>query len=94
MSELEKPKTKKCTGCGECCLSEKCGAAVIAFGDKDDICPALRLISPGFYRCGIVLAEQEAVRILEYPGIEPLISDALGIGTACTNDFKKGVVNA
>jgi len=86
---LEKPDSGACTGCGECCLNEKCGAAVIAFGDKDDICPALRLISPGFYRCGLVLVEQEAIRILSsYPGIEPLVSRALGIGEGCTNDFK------
>jgi len=83
---LEKPGPNACTGCGLCCLSEKCGAAVIAFGDSYEICPALRLISDGFYRCGLVLAEQEAIKF-NITSSTP-ISEALGIGKGCTNDMK------
>lgn len=75
----------ECNGCGKCCLSEKCGAAVIAFGDKDEICPALRLVD-NIYRCGLVLVEKEAMthKVLA----EPLVAFALGIGVGCTNELK------
>jgi len=78
---------EKCTGCGQCCLAEKCGAAVIAFGDKDEICPALRHVD-NIYRCGLVLVEQEAMthKVLS----EPIVSFALGIGVGCTNECKNG----
>lgn len=68
-----------CTGCGQCCLSEKCGAALIAFGDKDEICPALHFVREGYYRC--LLIELENVS-----GLSPLIRKALAIGMGCTNE--------
>ena len=70
---------KDCIGCGQCCLAEKCDASKIAFGDKDEICPALYLVKNGFYRCLIIQWE-------EFSNTEPLIKNALGIGIGCTND--------
>ncbi len=69
----------KCTGCGQCCLAEKCQAAIMVFGDKDEICPFLKFIKPGFYRC--LLIEWET-----YSGMQPLIKAALAIGKGCTNE--------
>ena len=68
----------ECTGCGQCCLSEKCEAAVIAVGAKDEICPFLTLIHPGFYRCLLIALEESF-------GLTPLLKKALAVGTGCTN---------
>ena len=72
---------KPCTGCGQCCLAEKCQAAKIAVGNSDEICPFLRLVGPGFYRC--LLVEWES-----FAGLNPIIKDALAIGIGCTNEAK------
>jgi hypothetical protein len=75
---------KECTGCGQCCLAEKCEAAKIAFGDKDEICPALRFVCEGFYRC--LLIEWES-----FAHGRSLIKKALGIGMGCTNEEREAV---
>jgi len=74
----------ECTGCGQCCLSEKCQAAAIVFGDKDEICPFLFLAAPGFYRCRLLQWE-------EISGLKPLIKNALAAGKGCTNEAKRMV---
>lgn len=71
-----------CSGCGRCCLSEQCHASMIVLGDIGAICPFLRLVEPGFYRCRLV--EMEAAS-----GAEPLIARALGIGKGCTNETEE-----
>ncbi len=70
---------KNCNGCGQCCLTEKCEAAEIAVGDYDKICPFLRLISPGFYRCLLILWET-------FDNLEPMLKEDLGIGIGCPNE--------
>ncbi len=72
---------KPCTGCGECCLSEKCEAAKIVFGDKDEICPFLHLVSDSFYRCKLIEMEDKS-------GLSPMIREALAIDKGCTNEAK------
>ena len=74
----------ECTGCGQCCLTEKCLASDIATGSEDNtICPFLHFINPDFYRC--MLVEMESW--LDMP---PLVKQSLGIGVGCTNGYKKG----
>jgi len=75
----------KCTGCGQCCLSEKCQAAVIAVGDSDEICPFLKLIRPDFYRCLLVDLEQ-------FFGVKPVIKKALAIDKGCTKPHNSNQV--
>ena len=72
---------KPCTGCGECCLSYKCELSTLAFGKSETICPFLRFVRPGFYRCKFIEMEN-------FLGLDPLAKKALGIGLGCTNDFK------
>jgi len=55
---------------------------MIVLGDIGAICPFLRLVEPGFYRCRLV--EMEAAS-----GAEPLIARALGIGKGCTNETEE-----
>jgi hypothetical protein len=62
-------------------LSEQCEASKIAVGSSDNICPFLKLSSPGFYRCLLVELEEST-------DLDPLIKNALAIGFGCTNDFK------
>jgi hypothetical protein len=71
----------ECTGCGRCCLGGKCPAGEIAFGMKDEICPALVLVRPGFYRCMLMVIESEN-------NLNPIIKDHLLVGHGCTNEFR------
>lgn len=75
-------EVKPCTGCGECCLSEKCQEAKIAVGNSDEICPFLRLVKPGYYRCFLV-------ELASCTDLEPIVKEGLGIGVGCTNEFKE-----
>lgn len=70
-----------CTRCGQCCLSEKCDASVMVFGQSNTICPFLRFIEVDFYSC--LLIEMEI-----FSQKEPLVQKALAIGTGCTNGAK------
>jgi hypothetical protein len=54
----------------------------MVFGDKDEICPFLQFVRPGFYRCRLI--EIESVS-----GLDPIIRNALGVGVGCTNEERQ-----
>ena len=80
---IQKPDyDEPCNGCGHCCSESLCVAAMLALGrepnhvDEDaGPCPFLRYVEDKF-RCGLVLIEKES-------GMEPIISQGLGIGVGC-----------
>lgn len=71
----------ECTGCGQCCLGGKCVAGEMAFGSKDEICPALILLRNNYYRCMLMVIETES-------GLEPILKTHLLEGHGCTNEFR------
>jgi hypothetical protein len=75
-----KREMKPCNGCGQCCLAEKCQATKI-ISPMEELCPYLRFVSDGFYRCKLV--EWEGIS-----GLPPMIKEALAIGQGCTNETK------
>ena len=79
----EKPRNgESCNGCGFCCAAERCQAAVISLGEGPGPCP-LMIFHSGRFWCLLVETEREA-------GMDPLIANALGIGSGCTvEDFEK-----
>jgi hypothetical protein len=72
-----------CTGCGLCCLSQRCGAAVAVAGELDAICPFLEYIQDR-YICKLVATEAMS-------DLEPILAEALGIGSGCPNEADRGM---
>lgn len=74
MPSPEKPKFgSPCNHCGLCCQSQICPAGEKAFPGLKPPCPAL---TPDRL-CLLVLLEAKA-------GFQPLLANALGIGTGCS----------
>lgn len=85
-SIISKPKRDQpCNGCGWCCHEEICmiGKMLLKLVDDDQMiphyikgpCPLMDFVD-GKVRCGAVIVEQKS-------GMEPKISEALGIGMGC-----------
>lgn len=76
--QMQKPRLgDPCNGCGQCCQMSLCPAGVMAFGEAAQLpCPALRHARGRFW-CNLVVIEKAH-------DMEPLISNALGIGLGCS----------
>ncbi len=71
------PALMKCKRCGICCSEEVCQIGVMAFVSRETPCPGL-VKENGLYSCILVVTEKEF-------GLNPMITEALAIGTECTN---------
>jgi uncharacterized cysteine cluster protein YcgN (CxxCxxCC family) len=74
-----KPKYgSPCNGCGICCAKELCVVGELAFPGASAPCPALKITSDGSRTyCELIAAETVF-------NLNPLLKQALGIGTGCS----------
>jgi len=79
------PKKSKfgteCSGCGSCCAAEICAVGKEAFPNAETPCPGLTYFDNRLW-CKFVLIEEVA-------GLEPGITEMLGIGRGCCSDDRQ-----